>query len=120
MSDKSERERLQKLRDSQITARHPGISKIRNYDWEAHARRGRVINKKLKARQKPLPLDLYDLLPRRWKGAIIGSGIGLLVLIAAAFLLSDIGVFLGLVGLVICGVVGFVLGAVLQEESPMP
>lgn len=117
MSDKDEQERFQRIRDSQINARDPGPSKIRDYDWEAHARRGKVINQKRRKEQKPLLIDLFSLLPSRWKGAITGGAVGLILVLAAEIFLSNEWKLLGIVGLLVCGVVGFVLGAGLQEES---
>jgi len=118
MNDKNERERLQRIRDAQITARDPGPSKIRGYDWEAHARRGRMINQKRREERKPLLIDLFYLMPGRWKGAVIGCAIGLIVILAAEIFLTDEWVLLGVAGLIVCGVVGFVLGATLQEKRP--
>jgi hypothetical protein len=109
----AERERARRILEQQLKARDPGVSKIKGYDWDKHAKRSKQIQK---SRQKPLLVDLYDVLPRRWKGALWGGIVGLLPLIAGLIFLTGHWQVLGLLGLMICGVVGFVIGKVTQDE----
>ena len=111
--NEAERARAQRILDQQLKARDPGVSKIKGYDWSKHAKRSQQVNK---SRQKPLLVDLFDILPRRWKGALIGTTIGLLPLIAGLTLLTGEWQILGLLGLIICSVVGFVIGKVTQDD----
>jgi hypothetical protein len=106
-------ERARKIRDAQLSARDPGVSKIKGYDWSQHAKRGTTIHK---SRQKPLLADLFDILPPRWKGAVIGIAIGLIPLVAARIWLTGEWVILGLVGLLVCTIIGFVVGAATQTD----
>lgn len=106
-------ERARRIRDSQLSQRDPGVSKIKGYDWSKHAQRGKQIQK---SRQKPLLADLFDLLPPRWKGAVVGIGVGLVPLIAAQIFLRGEWVILGLVGLLLCVIIGFVVGASTANE----
>jgi hypothetical protein len=96
-SEQSERERLQRLRDAQITSRNPGTSKIPGYDWQQHARRGQQIKASRKAAQKPLLIDLFLILPHRWRGAVIGTLVGAIPAIIARLLLSEEMVLLAVV-----------------------
>jgi hypothetical protein len=108
-----ERTRAQRIRDAQIAARDPGVSKIKGYDWSKHAKRSQQIQYK---RQKPLLLDLFDILPPRWKGAVVGLGVGILPLLAGLIFLNGDWKILGVVGLLICLIIGFVVGAATQDE----
>lgn len=108
-----DKERARRIQEQQIRARDPGPSKIRGYDWDKHAQRSRQVHK---SRQKPLLVDLFDILPRRWKGAVVGLAVGLLPLIAGQVFLPGDWKILGLLGLMICGVVGFVIGKAAQDE----
>lgn len=109
----AESERARRILEKQLQARDPGVSKIRGYDWSKHVEHSKKIQK---SRQKPLLVDLYDVLPRRWKGALWGVIVGLLPLIAGLIFLTGPWQALGLLGLMICGVVGFVIGKVTQDE----
>jgi hypothetical protein len=112
---RDDRDRAQRLSDAQIKARDPGVSKIKGYDWSKHAKRAQEIKK---ANEKPFLVDLYNLLPSRWKGALIGVVLGLIPLIAAQFFLEGEWKLLGLLPLMIFGVVGFVIGKTTQDELP--
>lgn len=109
----AERARAQRILEQQLKARDPGPSKIKGYDWSKHAKRSQQV---YKSRQKPLLVDLFDILPPRWKGAAVGLAIGLAPLIAGLVFLSGEWRIIGLLGLVICGVVGFVIGKVTQDD----
>lgn len=111
---KSEQDRYERLREAQIRARDPGPSKIRHYDWDKHAKRQKTIKK---SHQKPLIVDLFDVLPSRWKGALIGLVLGIIPLIAAQLLLTGEWVVLGALGMLMLGVIGFVIGAVLNKRE---
>ena len=106
-------ERARRIRDAQLSQRDPGVSKIKGYDWSKHAKRGKQIQK---SRQKPLLADLFDLLPPRWKGAVMGVAVGFVPLIAAQIFLRGDWVILGLAGLLVCAIIGFVVGAATANE----
>jgi hypothetical protein len=114
MSSNKERERIQRLHDAQINQRNPGESKIRGYDWSAHARRGQEIRKKTR---KPLPVEIFEVLPSRWKGALAGFLVGLLPLIAGQIFLEGDWKILGVLGTLVCLVVGFIVGAATSYED---
>lgn len=113
-AERDDRERAQRILDQQLKTRDPGTSKIKGYDWAKHAQRGQQIKKK---KTKPLLLDLFDVLPTRWKGAFRGVVIGLLPLIAAQVFLTGDWKILGLLGLLVCAVVGYVIGKVLTAKD---
>jgi hypothetical protein len=113
MPAESEEERIRRLRDAQIRARDPGPSKIKGYDWSAHARRGAQIKKK---RQRTLLVDLFDALPARWKGVAGGFVFGLIFMVAAQVFLTGEWRLLGLVGLLISMVVGYIVGTSVQTR----
>ncbi len=116
-SDKTERERLQRIRDAQITSRDPGPSKIPGYDWRQHARRGQEIKAKHKSEQKPLLIDLFKMLPKRWQGAAIGTLVGAIPAIAAILLLSDKMALLAVVPLILFGVIGYGSGLAIEPKK---
>jgi hypothetical protein len=114
-ANREDQNRAQRIRDAQIKARDPGVSKIKGYDWGKHAKRAQQIKK---AHEKPFLVDLFDLMPPRWKGALAGVLLGLVPLIAAQIFLQGEWKLLGLLPLMIFGVVGFVIGKATQHESP--
>jgi hypothetical protein len=116
--DNKERERLQRLRDQQITARDPGPSKIRGYDWQKHAQRGQEIKAKRKAEQKPLLIELFMILPKRWQGAMIGVSVGALPAIAARLLLSGEWVLVAVIPPIVFGIIGYASGLSLEPDKP--
>jgi hypothetical protein len=116
-TDNSERERLQRLRDAQITSRNPGQSKIPGYNWQQHAQRGHELKFKHKAEQKPLLIALFLLLPKRWQGAVIGTLVGAIPAIAGYLLLSEEMVMLAVVPLIVSGVIGYGSGLVIEPEK---
>ncbi|MBZ0279889.1 MAG: hypothetical protein K8L97_04055 [Anaerolineae bacterium] len=116
MKKDNELERAQRIRDAQLSARSPGESKIKGYDWSKHAQRAQKIQRK--RQEKPLLIDLYEMLPSRWKGLLVGLGIGLLPLLAAQIFLQGEWKILGWVGLLICAIIAYVIGAATQDESP--
>ncbi|MFN8372613.1 MAG: hypothetical protein U0694_07015 [Anaerolineae bacterium] len=114
-SNRQEQERIQRLRDAQIRARDPGTSKIKGYDWAKHGKRAAEIKK---SRQKPLLLEVLDIMPPRWKGAAMGVALGLIPLIAAQIFLQGDWKILGLLPILVFGIVGFVIGKTTQDEIP--
>ncbi len=103
--------RAKRFRDAQVSARDPGDSKIKGYDWKKHAA-------KPKRKPKPLLLDLFDVLPARWKGAfyglLIGGVLGIILLIVLPP--GDIR-SLAIIPPLICLVVGMALGALFQDNT---
>lgn len=108
--EQRERERLRKLKEAQINARDPGTSKIKGYDWAKHA-------------AKPLPKkrsalgEFWYTLPLRWKGAVRGMAFGAVLAIILVILLPGEWDFLALVPLLLCGIVGMILGLMFQEKN---
>jgi hypothetical protein len=113
----NERERLQRLRDAQVKARDPGPSKIRNYDWQKHAARGKQIQAKRQAGQRPFLLELFALMPKRYQGAAVGVAIGLIPAIAGRLLLSGEWVLLAVVPLMVFGMIGYGIGLSLEPDK---
>jgi hypothetical protein len=106
-AEERERQRLQRLRDAQIRSRDPGPSKIQHYDWSRQ-----------KAAPKPRPLlaELLDLLPTRIRGFLIGLFLGLVIVIIVGYLAPGAEV-VGLIGLLLTTIVGYVLGSVVQSQE---
>ncbi len=103
-SDK-DRERYKRIRDAQLKKRDPG-PKIKGVNWKTEPRP-----------HKPFLVDLLDLLPSRYKGLAVGLVLGAVGLIACVLLLPGDFKVLGLLPLLICGVVGFVIGAVTDKDK---
>ena len=114
MPQESDEERIQRIRRSQINTRDPGISKIKGYDWSSHAKRGAQIKKK---KQRPLVVDLFDALPPRWKGLVGGAGFGLIFVVAAQVFLTGDWRILGVAGLLVAMIVGYVVGTSMQNTQ---
>jgi hypothetical protein len=108
-AEQRERQRLAKLRKAQIAARDPGSSKIKGYDWAKHAA-------KPKPKQKPFLIDFFDILPNRWKGALLGFGFGAIIALFLWFLLPDEWKALLIIPLLVGAVVGMVVGKVMQND----
>lgn len=107
----SEKERLRKIRDAQIAARDPGDSKIKGYDWKKHSKKHAN-----RPKEKPLMVEMFYIMPTRWKGALIGLvGGGILGLILALLLTGEAQVLASLPPLV-GFVAGMVLGMALQND----
>jgi hypothetical protein len=114
-SNREDQERAQRIQDAQIRARDPGASKIKGYDWEKHGKRAQQIKKN---NQKPLIVEFFDLMPSRWKGALVGLVLGFIPLIAAFIFLEGEWKVIGVLALLIFGVVGFIIGATTSDEIP--
>lgn len=109
MSHESE-ERLKRLRDAQIASRDPGNSKIRHYDWGKHAA-------KPQPKKRFFLLNEWYYLPTRIKGSLLGMLFGvLLAFILRLTVLNSDTELLMIVPILICFIVGFVLGAMFQEK----
>ena len=107
----NERDRLSRLREAQLNARDPGESKIKGYDWKKHYA-------KPKPKPKPLVVELFDILPTRWKGAFFGVLFGAVLGAFLLFLLPTEWDLMAVVPVLICGIGGMVVGKVLQEDIP--
>lgn len=116
MKTDSERDRAQRIRDAQISARNPGESKIKGYDWSKHAQRSQKIQHQ--KQEKSMLVDVFEVLPARWKGLLVGVAIGLVPLLAGQIFLQGEWKILGWVGLLICAIVAYVVGAATQDEPP--
>lgn len=105
-NEEQERERARRVLEGQIKARDPGPSKITHYDWSKH--------KKPPKKQEPLLVETYHLLPTRFRGVAIGLLIGLILAIFLKLLLPAQLALLAILPLLICGIVGWVLGKLLE------
>ncbi|MDZ4764028.1 MAG: hypothetical protein SGI73_05700, partial [Chloroflexota bacterium] len=101
LTDEMERQRAQRLTDQQIATRNPGASKIRGYDWDAHSKRSKQIQKTRKRGIKAL----LSVLPGRWRGVTTGllfstpwSLVGVLLLPAEFDVLALIPMLLCAIG----------------------
>jgi hypothetical protein len=104
----TDKEHARRIREAQLRARDPGDSKIPGYDWAKHSAKPRP-------KRPPLLVEMFTLLPHRWRGLIFGMVFGGIVgLIMRLLLLNDELAILALVPVLICGIVGFVIGAVMQ------
>ncbi len=111
-SEQKERERLKRLREQQIASRDPGPSKIRHFDWSTTGK------KPITRPPKPFLVELWEILPNRWKGALYGFLFGAVIAAFLLFLLPDEWDILAVVPLLIASVVGMVIGKLFQEEIP--
>ena len=105
-NEEQERERARRVLESQIKARDPGPSKITHYDWSKH--------KKPPKKQEPLLVETYHLLPNRYRGLAIGALIGLVLGILLKLVLPAQLGLLAILPILICAIVGWVLGKLLE------
>lgn len=117
MSHDPEKERARRLKQSQVSMRSPGESKIRGYDWSKHDKKAkRVAAEKKKHAQRPLLIQIWEVLPGRWRGAVYGLIFGALCDIPLLLMLSSEWRGLALIPPLICGIVGMVVGKTMQQE----
>lgn len=111
-----ERKRIEDIQRKQIASRDPGPSKIRGYDWSKHTAKAQRIAKK--KQDTPLLVELFDILPNRWRGMMMGLAF---MGVVSAFLwfvvLNDDWKFLVLLPLMIGGIVGYILGKTTEWEE---
>ncbi len=105
-NEERERERFRRIQESQIKARDPGPSKITHYDWSKHKRKT--------PKSEPFLVETYHMLPGRWRSALIGVLLGLILGIILRLVLPASLALLSLLPLIICGIVGWVLGKVIE------
>jgi hypothetical protein len=103
-SNRDEQNRSQKIQDDQISARNRPTSSKR-----AGSKYTQRIEEKKNENQKPLIVEFFNVLPRAWKGLVIGVIVGLIPLIAVIVLRPDWN-FIGLMMLVLCAAFGFLIG----------
>lgn len=108
--DQQERERLKRLREQQIASRDPGASKIRNFDWSTTGK------KPITRAPKPFLVEFWELLPKRWKGALYGFLFGVALALILVFLLPPDFDILAVAPVLIGSIVGLVIGKLFQEE----
>lgn len=112
-----DKERLRRLKQKQVAARDPGESKIKGYDWSKHDKKARrVAAEKRKQAQRPLVVQIWEVLPGRWRGAVYGVVFGLLLDIPLLLFLPAEWRVLLLVPLLLCGVVGMIVGRTMQSD----
>ena len=105
-----DKERAKRLRDRRIAERHPGESKIKGYDWARHAA-------KPKPKQKPFLIELFDIMPGRWKGAAMGVAFGAILGLILMLVVSEELRALALLPILMCGMGGMVIGKLMQDDS---
>jgi VIT1/CCC1 family predicted Fe2+/Mn2+ transporter len=105
-NEEQERLRAQRIREGQIKARDPGPSKIRHYDWSKH--------KKPPKKQEPLLVETWHLLPSRFRGVAIGVLVGLVFAVILKLVLPANLALLAILPILICGMMGWVLGKLLE------
>lgn len=111
--EEQERQRVARLRQQQIGTRDPGPSKIRGYDWSKAADRTKKIQKQ---KQRPLIVELFEVLPSRWRGGVYGCLLSIIpTLVIAGMTQGDFRV-LALLPPLIFGIGGFVVGSLFQEK----
>jgi hypothetical protein len=103
-----ERERARRIRDAQIEQRDPG-PRIKDVNW---TREGQP-----KRKPEPLLVSMFNVLPGRYQGALIGLVLGLLLVIVAVLVLPSDLKILGLAGLLICCVLGFAVGGATDKNK---
>ncbi|MBL8130722.1 MAG: hypothetical protein JNL42_02595 [Anaerolineae bacterium] len=113
-AEEQERQRIARLRQQQVSARDPGPSKIRGYDWSVHAAKGRQMRKN----RKPFLIELVEILPGRWKGVLLGLIVSLLPTLAIAAAAPPEMALLALLPPLLFGIGGYVIGIVLQDKTP--
>ena len=107
--EQDEKERIRRIHDAQIAQRDPGDSKIPGYDWAKHAA-------KPKPKPKPLLLDMWDILPSRWKGALYGVIFGAVIGVILLFVLPRDWHIMAVIPMLLAGVVGMILGKLMQPD----
>lgn len=111
-SEDQERQRAARLRQQQLSARDPGPSKIRGYDWDKHARKGQTLKKQ----QKPFLVELFAVFPGRWRGVMFGLALALVPALIIAGLTQNEWRVLALLPPLIFGIGGYVVGAVTEDK----
>jgi hypothetical protein len=112
-----DKERLKKLRAKQLADRDPGESKIPGYDWKQHHKRSQhFADVRRRQENRPAIVKTWDILPTRYRGAIIGLVFGGTIAVILAFMLPAEWQLLAVVPILIGFIVGMVLGKVMQEE----
>ncbi|MBL8130263.1 MAG: hypothetical protein JNL42_00270 [Anaerolineae bacterium] len=101
--EEQERQRVAALRRQQVRDRAPRANK---------ALRGQPGQKK----QRPLLIELFDLLPARWKGALIGLAVALVPSFVISGATSGDQRLLSVIPLLGLIAVGFVGGTLLQNR----
>lgn len=110
--EQRERERAQRIKDAQLRARDPGPSKIRGYDWAKHTEHARQIHK-----PKPFLKEVFDMIPARWKGLIVGFVIGGILGLFLGLLVPPDFRVLALVPIMLFSLGGFVIGKLVWQEE---
>lgn len=105
-AEERERQRLQRLRESQIRSRDPGPSKIRHYDWSHQRQRPR----------RSLRRELVDAVPTRMRGLAFGLLFGIVVALLVGVAAPGLHV-LGVAAIPVSMVVGWILGMVVQSQE---
>lgn len=104
----------QKMRDDRLSDRNrPSSLSKKNASTKQQVRRVEEIKNK---NQKPLVVEFFNVLPRAWKGVVIGIIVGLIPLIATLVLRPEWNI-LGLVLLVSLALIGFAVGKMTQPKK---
>jgi hypothetical protein len=102
-SDKSELERLKRIRDRQLSARDPG---------KKERKLQQTITHKHRRASQPFSMGrMWAEVPKRWTGAFIGSALGVIaVIVLPLFMDPTHGTLLGFGLLGFMALMGFLVG----------
>ncbi|MBN1953410.1 MAG: hypothetical protein JW900_00025 [Anaerolineae bacterium] len=117
MSKKNEEiERLMRIRDRQLQTRDPQIQN-RKIRATASARR-RTVEQRISGGDI-LKGSLTDI-PNTWKGVLIGSALGVALLIVLAVVVQEAWVGLaGMAGIIVLAIVGYLFGAAFEWRDKL-
>jgi hypothetical protein len=113
-SNQEEQNRSQKMQDDRLNDRNrPSSLSKRNASTKQQTRYVEEVKNK---NQKPLHVEFFNVLPRAWKGVVIGIFVGLIPLIATIILRPEWNI-LGLIALVTLALIGFAIGKITQTKK---
>jgi VIT1/CCC1 family predicted Fe2+/Mn2+ transporter len=102
-NDRSEVERLKRLRESQLSARDPHKKQLKLQQ---------TVTRKYRRATEPFSLGrLWAQIPSIWKGILFGMSFGVIViLVLPVFMESTKAAAVGIIVLVVASVMGFLVG----------
>lgn len=111
-NNSDEQNRSQQIHDDRLSARNrPSSLSKRN----ASTKQAKRVEEKKFLNQKPLLVEFFNVLPRAWKGLVIGIFVGMIPLVALFVLRPEWNIF-GLLSLVLFGTLGFIIGKMTQRK----
>lgn len=113
MSQDPDKEKLRRIREAQISARNPGDSKIKGYNWDKHYGKKKQIEAKRKTEsERALIIVLWKELPARWKGFCYGFILGTLAGLPALLLPTEWRLLV-----VVPQLVGAIIGMIVGQST---